>query len=514
MRLMKKDSVALPSNLNEAHALIIEQSREITALSEKISLLLHDRFGRKTERFVDDKSQGRLFDDAAKAVIPPVENEVAVKAHIRHKRQLLLIKEGTPVEEKIIDIPEQDKICGCGKHLVRIGEESRYKVRIIPEKTEIIKEIYPKYACHFCEGSGDEDHPAVRMAERPAQIIPKSPVTASLLAYILVLKFNYSMPFHRLSKRFGTIGIEISRANMSNWAVKAGLAVGKMMKLLWKELLLSPSILADETPFRVFRVPNQSNTKNSFMWAFRGGGVDKPIHIYEYHPTRSGKVPAELLKDYSGFVQTDGYGGYNLLDEFPKITHVGDWAHVRRKFHEAAKAGSGDNHSAHGLSLVQKLFQIEKELRDKYPVLKRFSIERKKQVKPLFSEIKAWLEDLICKVAPELELGKAVNYTLKEWSKLVRYIESPYLTPSTNEIENAIRLLVVGRKNFMFCGSPEGAQAAANIYSLIKTAEAYGLDPWQYLAYLFNRLPLVKSEDELKGLLPVYIDKTLLAADQ
>lgn len=516
---MGNDLIALPRNREMLVKLFIELRTRISDLEEENRILKHRLFGRKSEKIIDP-GQGYLFAPASpeadmiNRIGKLSEETVVVAAHPRTKKKWKILGEGTPVTEVIEDISEEDKQCGCGARMVRIGAETHYKVEYEPEKLRVEKHIRPKYACKACEGSGDEERPAVRIAPAPPQIIPKSIVTSSLLSFILTMKFEYAMPFYRLSKKFARQGIDISRADMSNWAVRAGRALDKLIELMWNELRLGPAMLIDETTLLVMNEPGRSNKCKSYIWAFRGGTEDKPVIIFMYHPSRSGKVPFELLKKYKGYVQSDGYSGYNLLQTVPRIVHVGDWAHVRRKFIDALKAGSGKGQAEYVCEIIGNLFHIELEMREKYTDLDTFNAERKKLILPEIEKLKVWLIERMDRIPPQSLLGKAINYALKEWQKLIRYVDCPLLTPSTNMIENTIRSVVVGRKNFLFGGSPDGAKAIANIYSLSETAKAYGLDPFKYFCFVFEKLPLAKTEEEIKRLLPQYLDLRAYVASQ
>lgn len=506
---METDLVKLPRNRDALVKLFLEMKTRIEYLEEENRILKHRLFGRKTEKTIAD-GQGYLFwpessdMEAINRIGKSCEETVNVRPHPRVKKKWKILGPDTPVTEVIEDIPEEDKQCGCGARMIRIGRETHYKVEYEPEELRVERHVRPKYACKACEGSGDEGKPAVRIAPAPPQIIPKSIVSSSLLSFVITMKFEYALPFYRLSKKFARQGIEISRADMSNWTVRAGLALDRLIDLMWSDLLTGPAMLIDETTLLVMNEPERSNTSKSFIWAFRGGTLETPVIVFKYHPSRSGKVPYELLKEYTGFVQTDGYAGYDILHAIPTIVHAGDWTHVRRKFADALKAGSGKGQAEYACEIIGRLFHIEDATREKHRDLDEFLAERKRLTLPEFDELKSWLIERVDRIPPQSLLGKAINYALKEWPKLVRYVECPFLTPSTNMIENTIRPIVVGRKNFLFSGSPDGARAIANIYSLSETAKAYGLDPFKYFCFLLEMLPSARTVDDLERLLPKY----------
>jgi len=235
------------------------------------------------------------------------------------------------------------------------------------------------------------------------------------------------------------------------------------------------------------------------------GPPDKPVLIFQYHPTRSGQVPNEFLKDYAGYIQTDAYVGYDALGSRPEIYHVGCWSHARRKFVKVIKAGSGKGKKGHAeiaIEYIQKIYAVEKSARKEQLTTDQIVALRQEKSKPILEEFKGWLNAPAGKTPPKGLSGKAVNYALKKWPRLVRNLENGYITPDNNMAENAIRPFVVGRKNWLFFGHPNGASAGSCLYSLIETAKACGLKPYNYLKYLFDSIPFAKTEPDFEKLLP------------
>ena len=263
----------------------------------------------------------------------------------------------------------------------------------------------------------------------------------------------------------------------------------------------------DETRLQVMKELNRANTAKSFMWVIRGGPPENPVVLYRYHPTRSEKIPLQYLSEYEGFLQTDGYDGYEKAGKRAGITHAGCWAHARRKFDEASKASKKSGSAEEALSRIGKIYRIERELRAQQLEPEGFAKKRKEKVMPILKSFKKWLELKVLQIPPSTLLGKAVNYTLKEWEKLQKYLDSPFLTPDTNLVENSIRPFVLGRKNWMFSGSPQGAHASATLFSLIETAKANGLEPYRYLKYIFTKLPTATTQDDYRSLTPQYLDR-------
>ena len=213
----------------------------------------------------------------------------------------------------------------------------------------------------------------------------------------------------------------------------------------------------DETTLQVMQEPGRANTSQSYMWVYRGGQPEHPVVDYQYHPSRSGEVPLKALAEYRGFVQTDGYEGYEELGRQPGITHVGCWAHARRKFFEAKVVSKQTGSADEALASIDKLFAWERELRAEELAPQEFLQRRREQVEPLFQRLRSWLENRQPQVPPSTLLGKAIGYALSQWPKLVRYLDSPWLKPDNNACEQAIRPFVIGRNNWVIQWKPRGS---------------------------------------------------------
>jgi transposase len=259
----------------------------------------------------------------------------------------------------------------------------------------------------------------------------------------------------------------------------------------------------DETTVQVMGEEGREDTQKSYMWLARGGPPGKPVVLYEYHETRGASHAKEFLEGFSGYLQTDGYDGYDkALKDRDDIIHVGCFAHARRKFFEASKVSKKPGSAEEGIKHIRKLYLVEEDLRSQNLPEEAFLCERKKQIQPVLDKFKIWLEKRAVEVPPSLLLGKAIGYTLNQWDKLTAYLESPNLTPDNNACENAIRPFVLGRKNWLFCKSPSGADSSCGMYSLIETARQNGLVPGDYLLVLFKSAPLAETGEDWEKLLP------------
>ena len=494
---------------------------ENNILREQVRHLRAKLFGRKTEKklHVEDNSQALLFDEAEEFSSPEetAKVEIEIKAHKRNKCGRKPLPEDLPRVDVIHDLREEEKVCACGCIKSRIGEEVSEQLDIIPAKIQVIRNIRYKYVCKRCEGVEAEE-PAVKIAPLPEQLIPKSIAAPGLLAHVITAKFVDALPFYRQESQFSRLGIDLSRSTMCGWAIKVADRCEPILELLNREIRSGPLINVDETTVQVMKEPGRSNKTKSYMWIFRGGDPDKPALVYHYHQIRSGDVVSEYLKGYKGYVQSDGFSGYDFIDHNPDIIHVGCWAHVRRKFVDVVKA-SGKRKSVKGrtgnaeiaIDYIRRLYVIENKAKERELGYKEIYEERQKHAKPVLDEFKGWLEDISPKTPPKCLLGKAISYTLKQWERLVHYIEDGCLRPDNNLAENAIRPFVVGRKNWLFSGHPNGAKASAALYGLIETAKANKLEPYSYLRFLFERLPHAISEVDHKALLPNRLSKEQLA---
>jgi transposase len=493
---------------------------KIHYLEEQVRLLKNELFGRKSEKRYPgpDDRQLPIFDSGL-TDDQPLENQkqddsIVIATHHRKKRGRKPLPDNLPRVEIIHDLAEEEKICQCGDTLICIGSDTCEKLDYIPAKVQVERHIRYKYACKSCEGVED-DGPTVKIAPAPPQLIEKSNATAGLLAHIIVSKFADALPLYRQQKIFTRLGIELPRATMANWAVKAAAHCAPIIEMLQNEIRSGPLINIDESPLQVLKEPGRKNTTKSYMWVFCGGPPDSPSVLYQYHPTRSGKVALEFLDDYRGYIQSDDFSGYDHLGQKKEIVHLGCWAHARRKFtdvvktrkkHRGKKAGA-KTLADEALEYIGKLYRIEKKARNDQLTADQIYQLRQQHAKPMLDQFEKWLEAKQLLTPPAGLLGKAINYALKNWPKLIVYINDGNLKPDNNVAENAIRPFVLGRKNWLFSGSPSGAKASATFFTLIETAKANGLEPYVYLRYLFSQLPITTDEQGYRKLLPQNVDR-------
>jgi transposase len=535
----KEPQFALPelsSDVSELQSMIVDLHKQMDEISgsyecenkllrERVKYLQQQLYCRKSEKLSlsdDNYSPSFLFGDLpeeSKEEPEPLVEEITIPSHKRKKRGRKPLPESLPRVEVVHDLPEEEKRCGCGCEKSRIGEEVSEQLEMQPARFWVVRHIRYKYACKNCEGlDGRKGEKSVTIAPPPVQLIPKSIATPSLLAHILVSKYSDSLPFYRQEQQFSRYGFKLSRTNMCNWTQEVSRKSQPLVELLREYLLSSPFIQIDETPFQVLREPGRSFESKSYMWLFRGGPPGKEVVLYRYDPGRSGKVAADFLGDYRGFVQTDGYSGYNFLDRNPGIVHVGCWAHVRRKFFDVVKVSGkgkvkgkgGMGKAGEALRTIRALYAIEKDARNRELCPEEVYRERQEKAKPILDEFEIWVKETSLKVPPKSLLGKALFYTLAQWPRLVRYLEDGIINIDNNWIENAVRPFAVGRKNWLFSDRPVGAAASATMYSIIETAKSNNLEPYHYLCYLFDRLPYAHTTEEFRKLLPQNLTPEIL----
>lgn len=507
----------LPDDIDVLKALIREQAieyqAEIDALREQLNILLHKRFGPSSEK--SPPEQMRLFNEAEAQLDEVVEVEAedaeesaTIPEHQRKKPGRKPLPESLPRVRVEHDLPESEKTCSCGCQLTRIGEEISEQLDIIPAQVQVIQHVRPKYACKGCEET-------IKTAKLPPQPIPKSNASPGLLAHIAVAKYQDALPLYRQEKILQRIGVDIPRASLANWMIKLGILIQPLINLLQERINAYDIQGMDETTIQVLKEPGRTATSNSYLWVQRGGPPEQSAILFHYDPSRGQAVAKGLLADYRGYIQADGYEVYAAVAASSEnITLVGCMAHARRKFDEAVKAqgkkGKPKSGKAMmGLAYIQKLYRIEKALKDVSP--KERKQARLEQAQPVLEELRNWLDKSLPEVAPNSATGKALHYLHNQWDKLIRYLDDGRLSIDNNATERAIKPFVIGRKNWLFADTQRGAQASANLYSLIETAKANGLEPYHYLRYLFNALPLAQNLDQIEALLPYNISVELLS---
>jgi transposase len=416
-------------------------------LEEPFRIAQHKQFGKSTE---GHPGQGELFNEAEELVAEVETPEQEAISYTRNKPKRKSLPKDLPREVIVHDIPEAEKICDCcASELHCIGEDKSEKLQFTPAQVKVIEHIRPKYACRACEKDGISN--TIKQAPVPHSVIPKGYATPSLLSQIITSKYQYGLPLYRQEAMFKQHGIELSRKTMADWIIRCAELFKPLYEQLHQHLLQQPVIAADETTLKVV----DSDKANSYMWLYTTG-ADSPagkipntailnLVLYDYHNSRAGQCAVDFLEGYNGYLQVDGYQGY----EQTQATLVGCWAHARRKFMEAKKgAGSkGSGKSDWALNHIQKLYRIETQIKDRAAEVRY--VTRQEKSLPLLNQLHTWLTKSAQQVLPKTKLGEAIHYCLNQWNKLVRYTLDGHLTIDNNRAERAIKPFVIGRKKLV-----------------------------------------------------------------
>ena len=476
---LKQMLVALQSELAKSKA------RNVF-LEEQFRLAQQQRFGTSSE---GHPAQGDLFNEA-EVELDVVEEETRTTTVVKRKPIRKKLPIDLPREIVIHDIDDKSCTC-CGNELHQMGDERSEKLEFIPAQVKVIEHVRLKYSCRSCEQTGTSTK--IQIAPVPPSPIPKGIATATLLSQIITSKYQYALPLYRQESLFKQYGIELSRKTMANWMMKSATLFEPLYALLQKILLAQNIIQADETTLKVI----SEDKVKSYMWLYCTGSdspntSDMPnIVLYDYQAGRAGQCAVDYLQGFNGYLQVDGYVGY----EKTAATLVGCWAHARRKFMEAktaqpkGKSGKADM----ALSLIQKLYRLETSLKDK-SAQEKYE-QRQTVAKPLLDKFSQWLTQ--ANVPPKSALGKAVGYCQNQWHKLNRYLEDGGLNIDNNRAERAVKPFVIGRKNWLFSNTANGARASAMLYSIIETAKANGLIPFDYIAHCLEQLSGAGQDHEI-----------------
>ena len=479
-------------------ATILEQNR---ALQEQIEYLTKKLFGTSSEkRKSSDENQISFFDEAEQesdpnAKEPPLEQEL-VKEHTRKAKTRLSEKlKGIPVEQRIFDITDEEKICPqCGTAVALIGSEVVHRaLKYIPAKVAVIEYVSLHYGCPECKQT---DEPYIVKAKVPASLMKHSLASASSVAWVMYQKYANALPLKRQEKDWKQYGITLSRATMANWIIYCSDRYFRpLYDYFHRKLLERQFLMADETRVQVLKEPGRSAESDSFMWLYRTGedGLP-PIILYKYTPTRAGANAALFLDGFNGYLECDAYAGYNKV---PGIKRCCCWSHIRRYFYDAIPKGKEYDYShaaVQGFQFCEKLFYFEHQFKDKCYSYKEKYNHRLKKEKPVIDAFKIWLEAQ--NPVRNTRLDKAVNYARNQIAYLDAYLEDGRCSFSNNLSENSIRPFTLGRKNWLFSNSQDGADASATVYSLVEMAKAHNLNVFKYLSYVLEQRIDADSADE------------------
>lgn len=509
---LRQQNAMLQSAMNTLREQSRQKDEEIERLRQIILNLQRAQFGQRSEKrtyVLDDGNQQlSLFDTPEKSEEKsnpePSQNpekEICVCGHSRKKKRTLEELCATlPVEERIVDLPDNEKVNPNGHALTCIGQEYiRTELVLERAKAKVVKHYRKVYADRQLEQ--ETGYSEVFKPVMPPPLLAHSYASASVVTDVLMKKYVDAMPLYRQEQMWKRMGVELKRGTMANWVIQvADLYLRPFWKRIRSELLTQSTIHADETVIQVPKEKGKPATSESRMWVYSSAKrADIQLRCFEYRESRSGKWAKTFLEGFSGVLITDGYSGYNKIQEAER---AGCWAHMRRKWLEAMPEGADAKtcKAAEGYEFCNRLFELERQFEGR--TAEERLIQRKEKSGPILEAYWTWLNTI---PRPTGKLKDAVTYAQNQKAHLSAFLEHGEIEISNNQVENAIRPFVVGRKGWLFADTPQGAEASAIIYSLMETAKANSLRLDDYLLHLLSVFPervAQRKDFEMDDLLP------------
>lgn len=496
-------AAAMLAQLNEQAEHISQRDREIKFKDAKIERITFElarlkawKFGARTEAM--NAEQRRLFEETIaedeadlEAQLKALQGDAeANKPHAEEKRKPR--RQALPEHLRRVDHHHepQNTTCACGSEMVRIGEDVSERLDIVPAEFFVHRHIRGKWVCKCCQ----------QLVQEPVepQIIDKGVPTAGLLAHTLVARFVDHLPYYRQKQINARSGVHTPRSTLAAWAGAAGASLMPLYEA-HRDFVLSAKVLhADETPVSMLD-PGARKTAKAYVWAYaRGEHDDIAGVIYDFCTGRGSKYPADFLAEWRGTLTCDDYGGYNVVFRRDGCIESGCLAHARRKFDELAKANASPVATL-AIQRIARLYGVEGQMRDA-PPQERLA-HRQQHAKPLWDELHAWMRLERARVPDGGGIANALDYSLKRWEALGRFLTDAAVSIDNNHIENLMRPWAMGRKAWLFAGSELAGKRAAMVMSLVQSARLHGHDPWQYLKDVLERL-LPHPNHRIDELLP------------
>ena len=471
----------LEHTLEESRRELKEAHYDNDLLKLKIEDLLRRLYGASSEKLA--KGQLDLLGDALEPEDVPDDeatHETPPEKRRKARGGRKPLPKDLPRERVVHEVPEEERACACcGETMQPFAEDVTEELEYVPAKLFVKEHVRPKYSCKTCQEG-------VVQAALPPRPIEKGRPGPGLLAHVLVSKYVDHLPLYRQSRIFDRFGVDLARSTLCDWVAVCVEEFEPIVAELRRAVLGSKVVQADETPITVLQHHDKKKRSQGWLWVYRGKDGET---VFDFRPTRARDGPREFLADYEGYLQRDGYQGYGGLS--PEIVQVGCWAHARRKFHEAKESSPDEANIA--LQLIGKLYAIEREARDLAPEDR--AARRRAEAAPVLdafaARLDAWQQDAL----PKSPLGVAVGYGRAQWETLVRYVDDGDLEIDNNTVERAIRGVAVGRKNWLFAGSYEGAKRAAVLYSLVESCKAQGVEPFAYFADVLARTATASAKE-------------------
>lgn len=498
-----RQNVSLGQERSDLRQQLKETLNKNERLQELLDRLNRRHFGKSSEKLHPDQL-GIFPEEESDVPSAPVDlapddesGSEPPRQRRRRKSPQPMFPEDLPTEEIVHDLPEEEKSCDrCQSALVEIGRETSDQIELVPASFRRVRHVRIKYACKECEE-------CVKRAPAPARPLAKALPGAVLLAWILVSKYKDHLPLNRISQIVRRWGARISRSTLCDWVMGCSELLAGVVARMKEEVLAADYIQTDDTGVLV-QVPLEGKGDKSktgkvqgYLWPYRAGDQV----VYDFTLSRARDGPEEYLDGFKGHLQTDDYVVYHGLQRRPDVTGVGCWAHARRRFVDAFQ---GDlERTGPVLACIQILYRMEREFKAEALSTEERQAERRRRSRPVLADLLRLVRPLNRdpRVTPQSLLGKAVGYLLRNRRNLVQFTKHGKLEIDNNGVEQCVRPIACGRKNWLFAGSPRGGTAAANLYSLIETCRLQEIEPLAYLQDLLRRLPTA-SEDEVARLTP------------
>lgn len=489
VHVLREAARSMVEKLARQERLLAARQHQIDALLAQIARLKRWQFGRRAETL--DPAQRALFDEQVQRQITALTCELDA---LQTPTPIARVPRREPLPAhlpRVEDIhePASCTCATCGGTLTRIGEDVSEQLDAEPVRFLVRKRIFPKYACRTCD--------TVITAPVPAAIIDRGRPAPGLLAHVLVSKYADHLPLYRQSQMALRSGVNLPRSTLTDWVSAAGRSLSPLAAALRDELKRDPILHADETPLALL-APGTGRTRRAYVFAYRNGTHEAPMIVFDFCASRSGEHARRFLGDWKGTLMVDDYGGYKALFTAGGVTELGCWAHVRRKFYDLDQAHASTAAKT-ALQYIGELYRVEAQVRGQDPPTRHRY--RQQHSLPILHALRVWIDDVRPKVPGHTGLAKAMDYTIKRWPALVRCFDDGRYPVDNNAIENAIRPLALGRKNWLFAGAQRAGEHAAAVMSLIATAKANGHDPYAYLKDVLARLPTQRDKD-IDQLLP------------
>lgn len=479
-----------PSSVEKVQAL----EAEVDRLKGIIIRMQRGLFGSTSERAADLNSDQLFFNEIerdATLLSPTEETETITYDRKKGRGKKKPYPEHLPREVVTIDLKDEEKICPHdGALLVEIGEDVTEKIKAVPAQFSVLVQIKKKYACPDCESYVAQP--------KSNSLLPGTTATPELLSYVMFSKFFQALPLYRMEELFKLNGIGLSRGTMARWLIQVKDELVPIYNLLEEKAFSSGYMAIDATHVQVLKEPGRSAQSKSFMWA--RGSPELGIALFDYDVSGGGKVAKRLMTDFKGALQADAHGAYGTLPK-DDLTLLGCMMHARRRFNDAwLKAEKKAGLAADALQMFQWIYEREAHYKKLGMTADARKEIRDKEIRPSLAMMKEWMEEKIPKTLKTTELGNAFRYFVREYDELTAFLSNGRFEIDNGWVERSIRKFAIGRNNWLFCDTVEGAHASSVLYSLVMTAKLNGKDPYKVMVEILTALPLAKTADDYERL--------------